>query len=200
MSASLKTASLLAALFLLTGCAPKQSELPPAAAPFASAAITLKLNARPDLNLVNGLANSCTLLLLQGTDEASLKKTLASPAALKAFFAGTGADGEASGAVLAVDRYVMMPGQSTVLHIDRVMDARYVALVAGYYPFPSDRQMRIVAVPVEQFSRGWWRPERRQRLKPLVLSAVFGARGFVDIKNASGEDLHPTGTEEDTEQ
>lgn len=181
---------MLGLVIALTGCSLwKESEQASEpreyiSAPFASGAVTLRLNTNPDLNQVNGMANSCTLLFLQAKDEASLDQVLADPAMLKTLFAGSGASSGNGNALLQVDRYTLMPGQASVLHIDRAMTARHVALVAGYYPFPDKKHMLRFTVPVKRYTTGWWNKVEHAELIPLDISATLGRLGFVSVEPA----------------
>ncbi|PBI77985.1 putative component of type VI protein secretion system [Rahnella sp. BIGb0236] len=173
-------AGLMLAVMLLAGCATdndegRQKAVGEVSAPFANGAITLQLRAEPGLNSLNDMPNSCTVLLLQTKDKPALDKTLGNPATLKSLFAGAGSEG----GVLQVDRYVMMPGQTNTVHIDRAQDTRNVALVAGYYPFPVKKHMVSAEVPVAAESTGWWEPVWQAHLTPLTLSVTLGSESIV---------------------
>ena len=185
-----KRAGLMLAIMLLSGCVSdndqgREKAIDATPAPFANGAITLQLRAEPGLNTVNDMPNSCTVLLLQAKDKPALEKLLGNPATLKSLFAGAGSEGE----VLQVDRYVMMPGQTNIVHVDRARDTRNVALVAGYYPFPVKKHMVSTAVPVEATSTGWWEPVWQAHLTPLTLSVTLGSESIVsaDVPATDGE-------------
>lgn len=187
---------------LLSGCAGQQdsrqnASQPEASAPFSAGAITVTLNARPDLNLVNGMANSCAIVVLQAAKAGTLDQVLSNPVKVKALFAGSGADTENGDAVLQVDRYTMMPGQTTTLHIDRAMHTRYVALVAGYYPFPGKQHQVREDIPVRRYSTGWLSPVQHSELSPLFLAITLGSVGIVsaqdNVQQSQGPDVSPSG-------
>lgn len=136
------------------------------------------LNARPDLNLVNGMANSCTIVVLQAAKAGTLDEVLSNPVKVKTLFAGSGAAAANGDTVLQVDRYTMMPGQSTTLHIDRAMNTRYVALVAGYYPFPGKQAQVRKEIPARHYRTGWWNPVWHSELSPLFLAITLGGEGI----------------------
>ncbi|MEZ2578322.1 type VI secretion system lipoprotein TssJ [Buttiauxella ferragutiae] len=148
------------------------------ASPFAQGAIILELLTDPDLNAWHDIANSCTLLVIQAQKASTLDKLLSDPFALKSLFSAAGAQNE----ILKVDRYAAMPGQNTTLHIDRSENTRYVAVVAGYYPFPKKQHMTIVAIPVTTESSGWWHPEWRAQLAPLTLSLRLGSDSITQLE------------------
>lgn len=177
---------------LLAGCAASPSAITTPAqaiaqvkAPFAEGAITLNVRTDPDLNALQGIANSCTLLVVQAEQSSTLNKLLSTPVALKSLFSAAGAQDD----ILKVDRYAAMPGQSTTLHIDRSEKTRYIAIVAGYYPFPQKQHMVLVAIPVTTTSQGWWNPTWLAALSPLSLTLHLGSNSISDFSGAAQEPL-----------
>lgn len=175
---------LLLAALMLGGCSTpdnsaRNEAVEKVSAPFASGAITVQLRAEPTLNTVNGMPNSCMVLLLQAKDKASLDKTLSNPTVLKSLFSGAGGEGD----VLQVDRYPMMPGQTNTMHIDRAMNTRNVAMVAGYYPFPTKQHITRLEIPVEAHSTGWWNPTWHASLAPLSMAVTLGSESIVDAQS-----------------
>ncbi|EPE4188400.1 type VI secretion lipoprotein TssJ [Yersinia enterocolitica] len=177
--------SLILSIFLISGCAKpekfsEEEALKAVTAPYAGGAITVQLRAEPTLNTVNGLPNSCTVLLLQAKDKASLNKILSNPAVLKGLFSGIGAEGT----LLQVDRYTMMPGQDNTLHINRAQNTRSVALVAGYYPYPMKQHRVLVDIPVKSVKSGWWKPEWSASLEPLNITVTMGSDRISRLEKA----------------
>lgn len=169
--------AVVAFLFSLASCAShdetaQQKALEQVEAPKANAAITLNMVATPDLNTVNGLANSCTVLILQASTRSEFDDLIKDPERMKQLFLSAGGDKKQ----LSLDRYVMMPGQHSVLHIDRAERARYIAVLAGYYPEPGEEQTAILAVPVEVVKKGMWPWSNRWHasLSPLNASFTLG--------------------------
>ena len=180
MSGKTGLTGLMLCVILLTGCASdhqksREQAISEVAAPFANGAITLQLQAEPGLNSMNEMPNSCTVLLLQAKDQPTLDKILTNPATLKSLFAGAGSEGD----ILQVDRYVMMPGQTNTVHIDRARNTRNVALVAGYYPFPVRKHLVSMVIPVDAESTGWWEPVWQAHLAPATLSVTLGSESIV---------------------
>ncbi|WP_232353160.1 type VI secretion lipoprotein TssJ [Hafnia alvei] len=168
-------------VIVFTGCSAshqqaREQAIDAVSAPFASGAITLQLRAEPGLNNVNDLPNSCTVLLVQTKDKTTLDKVLSNPVTLKSLFAGAGGEGD----VLQVDRYVVMPGQSNTLHIDRALNTRSVAFVAGYYPFPTKQHMLSMDIPVETQSSGWLSPVWHASLAPVTMTVTLGSETIVN--------------------
>jgi type VI secretion system VasD/TssJ family lipoprotein len=157
----------------------------PVAASFSPNAISIEIQADPDLNVLHGMANSCSLLVLQSATDGTLNKLLASPDALKSLFNDAGAQNE----ILKVDKYAAMPGQVATLHIDRSENARYVAIVAGYYPFPQLQQMRLVAIPTKLVSNHWWQFSNLRQLASLTLKIRLGKSGITRFSGANAAPL-----------
>ncbi|WP_226572029.1 type VI secretion lipoprotein TssJ [Mangrovibacter yixingensis] len=173
---------------LVTGCATDKTAavtepqaIEQANTPFAQGAITLAIQTDPDLNALNGIANSCTLLVIQAEQVSTLNKLLSNPVMLKGVFSGAGAQGD----ILKIDRYAAMPGQSVTLHIDRSENTRYMAIVAGYYPFPQKQHMAAIAIPVQTEKTGWWwRRTWQAELQPAALSMRLGSQRISQFQGA----------------
>lgn len=155
------------------------------AAPFAQGTITLEIQTAPDLNALHNIANSCTLLIIQAQKASTLNKLLSNPFALKKLFSAAGAQDD----ILKVDRYPAMPGQSITLHIDRSDNTRYVAIVAGYYPFPQKQHMRLVAIPVTTESNGWWNKTWSAELAPISMKLRLGSNSISQFEGGTEEPL-----------
>lgn len=159
----------------------KEQAISQVAAPFARAAIILEIQTDPDLNSVHGTASSCTLLVIQAQKASTLNKLLSNPFALKSLFSAAGAQDE----ILKIDRYPAMPGQSVTLHIDRSENTRYVAIVAGYYPFPQKQHMMLMEVPVMTSSSGWWNETWQAYLAPIAIKLRLGSNSISQFDGAT---------------
>ncbi|WP_312414924.1 type VI secretion system lipoprotein TssJ [Pseudescherichia sp.] len=172
---------------LLSGCAAsssttttEQQAIDRVPTPFSQGAISLDIQTDPDLNAWHNMANSCTVLVVQAQKSSTLNKLLSSPFALKGLFSAAGAQDD----ILKVDRYAAMPGQRTTLHIDRSENTRYIAIVAGYYPFPKKQHMALVAIPVTSESTDWWHPVWHAQLTPLALQLRLGRDAITQLQGA----------------
>lgn len=172
--------SALLAMLFLAGCSIEVDKerllaMSDVKTPFAAGGVLVNLRAEPDLNSVNDMPNSCTVLIIQMQDPAALEQLLNNPVALRAQFSS----GVPAENVLKTDRYVMMPGQSTTLHIDRAYGTRQVAFIAGYYPSPGKQHVLSIPVPVETWNAGWIFSNWQSGLGTLKLSVVLGKAGIV---------------------
>ncbi|HBH9906738.1 TPA: type VI secretion lipoprotein TssJ, partial [Escherichia coli] len=81
--------------------------------------------------------------------------------------------GKADG-ILKVDKYIAMPGQEITLHIDRSEGAKYVGIIAGYYPFPGKQHMLLLDIPVDVVEDGWWTKSLHVSLSQLSEKISMG--------------------------
>ncbi|WP_243464945.1 type VI secretion lipoprotein TssJ [Photorhabdus temperata] len=158
---------------------------------YASNAIRLKMTADAHLNVFNNIPNSCTILIAQAEKREQLDKLLANPVLLRNLFAGTGATEQ----ILQLDNYVMMPGQSVSLHIDRAEQARYIALIAGYYPAPNSTHVRVLSLPLRLEQHGWWNESWNAEFIPMNVELMLGryaiTRSDFSAGNAGDEVIYP---------
>ncbi|EEW0635149.1 hypothetical protein EEQ68_24495 [Escherichia coli] len=109
-------------------------------------------------------------MFLQASDKKSLQDLMNNQLLIKQFFSGVGkADG-----ILKVDKYIAMPGQNITLHIDRSEGAKYVGVIAGYYPFPGKQHMMLLDIPVDVVEDGWWNKSLHTSLSPLFKKIFLG--------------------------
>ncbi|ELK1221650.1 type VI secretion lipoprotein TssJ, partial [Escherichia coli] len=81
--------------------------------------------------------------------------------------------GKADG-ILKIDKYIAMPGQDITLHLDRSEGAKYVGIIAGYYPFPGKQHMLLLDIPVDVTEQGWWKKSLHTSLSPLFKKISMG--------------------------
>lgn len=141
-------------------------------APFSPAAIRLNISADPEMNSWNHHANSCTLLIVQSEKVSSLNALISDKVLLRTLFNGSGTMND----ILRVDRYAAMPAQQTTLHIDRNENVRYVAIIAGYYPFPKKQDIALYAIPLETTHSGFWNKKWHAELTTLAVNISLGAQ------------------------
>lgn len=180
---------LLVLALVITGCSSpsineeRQRAIETARAIYASNAIRLRIAAEPQVNAFNNMANSCTVIIVQAQNREWLDKLMANPVLLRNLFSGAGA---AEG-LLQLDSYVMMPGQTVSLHIDRAQQARYVAVIAGYYPAPDNTDTRIYPLPLSLSQEGWLHTHWRAKYIPMCVTLTLGRQTIVNSGVSAGE-------------
>ncbi|EFC0649952.1 type VI secretion lipoprotein TssJ [Escherichia coli] len=167
---------LLIAVVFITACPDKYSEqdkmqaINNVDAPFGAGLLTFQISPDTQLNSLNELSNSCALLFLQASGKKTLQDLMNNPVLIRQFFSGSGkVDG-----ILKVDKYIAMPGQEITLHIDRSEGAKYIGVIAGYYPFPGKQHMLLLDIPVDVVEEGWWNKSLHASLSPLFKKISMG--------------------------
>lgn len=146
-------------LFILQGCSSMNSALGGNSQKEAKAEVSwayqrngiqIELLAAPDLNAYFNQPHTLVLGVMQLEDSKPFLQLLGDPKALTTLLAG----GKPTPDILQLDRYVVSPGKRDILDIDRVQDARYVGIVAGYYTFDSTAASRLFRIPLNISSAG----------------------------------------------
>lgn len=191
--------SLLAAC-LLAGCAATKSAMggntrKTAVAEvdwkFGKGAILLELNADPKLNEYDGEAHTLLVGVYQMADSAPFYKQLADPAAL-AKALETGKAGES---FVDFSRFVVTPGQHTILTLDRAQKAKYVGISAGYYNIVPANTARLFEVPLSIESSGLVAKTYTAAPAQLALRIQLGAYGVVDAERLNRDPNEKAPTE-----
>lgn len=152
-------AVLVSLLVLLQGCSSMNSAMggntqkeakAEVSWPFQRNGIQLELIAANDINAFFNQPHTVVLGVLQMEDSKPFLQLLNDPKKLTAMLA----DGDPGKDFLHLDRYIVSPGKRDILDIDRVQDARYVAIVAGYYNFDPSGAARLFRIPLNIKSEG----------------------------------------------
>lgn len=172
---------ILLMLLFISGCSSspnkvrREQAIESARAVYAGGAIQINLNAEPMMNAFNNTASSCKVVIIQSHDRQNLNDLLKNPASLHMIFSGA----SVREGILQVDNYTLMPGQSVSLHIDRVENSRYVAIVAGYYPAPDKNHSRIYSLPISVTQQGWLNQSWTAQYLPARISITLGRNAIV---------------------
>ena len=112
--------------------------------------IMIELMAGNDLNFYANEAHTLVLGIYQLSDSKAFVKLIGNrPQMIKSLETGTGGEG-----VLQLDRYVVSPGRRTTITLDRVQDARFLGVFAGYYQGPATGAVRLYHVPLNIRTEG----------------------------------------------
>jgi len=154
---------------------------------FANDAVIIETRAEPSLNQYAGEAHTLLLGIYQMSDAESFRQLTADPAALAAAMAS----GRAGDAFLQFSRYVVTPGQCSMLVLDRAQKAKFVGVTAGYYQMSATGSARLLEVPLITTSKGWFINTYTTAPGPLVVRMNFGAEAILDseaISTVPGKD------------
>lgn len=152
---------------------------------FAENAVLIELEADPRLNEQGGEAHTLVLGVYQMEDSAAFYKLVAdAPLLAKGLESGKGGDG-----FVQFTRYVVTPGQRTILSAARAQKAKFVGIVAGYYQMDAAKSARLFEVPLTVVSDGLVTTTYKAAPATLVLRLNLGADSVV---NAQRLNLDPT--------
>jgi type VI secretion system VasD/TssJ family lipoprotein len=144
--------------------------------PYAKQGVLIELNSATDLNLQAGRAHTLVLGVVQTEDEKGFAQLLTDSAGVQLLLT----TGKLPAGVLHTDRYIVNPGERHVLSMDRVQDARYVGLIAGYYEFNPAQAARLFRIPLNMKSSGLIAKEYTAEPAVLALRLALGSQSIVN--------------------
>ena len=145
----------------------------------AADGVLIEITSPPDLNLYQDQPHTLLLTVFQVADAAEFRKLVADPQQL-AQALGTG---KAGPAILQTSRYVVAPGRRTLLSLDRVQQARFVGVVAGYYSLDAAGTARLFEVPLAVSSKGWFSTTYSAEPVPLAIRLQLGAQAIAEARS-----------------
>lgn len=145
---------------------------------FANDAVSLDIHAEADLNRVEGQAHTLVLGIYEASEATSFRKLAAAPEALLQSMA-TGSVGTG---FTQVARYVVAPGQHSLLILDRAQNTRFVGIVAAYATGAETVPTRLYEVPVDVSKNGWVRTTYTAAPGLLSVKLRLGAEGILDAQ------------------
>jgi predicted component of type VI protein secretion system len=178
---------------LITGCSTSTSEqnielaLKSAVPYYRDNAIRITITATTDLNAYHNQANSCSLYFIQAQNREVLDKLIARRQLLQEMFNG---DQRIKG-VLQIDEHTMMPGEKVHFNLARVEDARYLAIIAGYYPFPGPDYSVVTGFPISLHKNGYFISNYTATFSPLLINLKLGKVNIVkkELSQTDGKRL-----------
>lgn len=165
----------LLAVFALTSCSVKQ--LPPAEWIYEEDAIRLKLQADFMLNLDQGKAHTLYICLYQLSDPNVFNQLSENREGLYKLLDCQLFDASAA----ASKRLIVHPGEKRTLILDRAEDAKYFALVAGYYGIERERITRLIEIPTVIEKKGWFFKTVVQKPGFLDVELILGPKQIITV-------------------
>ncbi len=165
----------LFAIFLAS-CSTKV--LPPPQWNYEKDAIKLQVIADPMLNLDDGKAHTLYACIYQLKDPNGFNQLSGDQSGLyklldcKLFDQG----------VASSKRLIVHPGEDTILVLDRAENAKYLAVVAGYYDIIKERITRLIEIPVIIEEKGFISKERKQKPGLLDIKLFLGPQQIDKIE------------------
>ena len=152
---------------------------------YAQNAVMVELEADPKLNQYGGEAHTLVLGVYQMEDSAAFYKLVADPLLVgKTLETGKGGEG-----FVHFARYVVTPGQRTILSLDRAQKAKFVGVAAGYYQMDAARSARLFQVPLTVESDGM--VSKTYKAAPALLAVRLNL-GPDEVMNAQRLNHDPT--------
>ena len=146
---------------------------------FANDAVIVEIAAQPNLNQYGDEAHTLLLGVYQMSDAAPFRDLSADPVSL----AKAMESGKAGTSFLQFSRYVVSPGQHSILILDRAQQAKYIGVTAGYYRMGASTATRLFDVPVKVTSKGWVSSTYSAVPAPLIVRMNFGAETILNSQN-----------------
>ena len=168
----------VSAFFMLTLFSCAKKALPPPQWAYEKDAIKIQVKADPLLNLDNGKAHTLFVCVYQLKDPNGFNQLSGDQSGLykllecRLFDAG----------VATSKRLIVNPGEQTTLMMDRAENAKYLAVIAGYYGIVRDRITRLIEIPVIVEEKGFFSKERTQKPGFLDITLFLGPEQIEKIE------------------
>lgn len=147
--------------------------------PYAKNGIMIELAADVDLNFHANRSHTLVLGVLQFDNEKTFPKLLTQPKELMKALS----NGALPAGAVQIDRYVVSPDVRLLLEIDRVQDAKFVGILAGYYEFDTARSARYFRIPLNMQSSGIITKDYKAEPSVLALRLALGSQRIVNAES-----------------
>ena len=150
---------------------------------FAENAVLIEIEADARLNEYSGEAHTLVLGIYQMEDSAGFYKLAADSSLLaKALETGKAGDG-----FVNFVRYVVNPGQRSIMTVDRAQKTKFVGLVAGYYQMDASKSARLFEIPLTVASEGLLSTTWKAAPAVLALRLNLGPAGVVNAQRLNSD-------------
>ncbi len=154
----------------------REQALAAPATDFAPNAVTIGVQAQARLNPSEGQAHTVVVGVLQAAGLDVLRALAQEPQRVDEALAG----GVLPSGILQLVRFVVQPGQTCTMQLDRVQQARAVGLAVGYAQPDAGTALRVFAIPLLLHAQGWLSPRYTAATGPLHLRLRLGARQVLE--------------------
>ncbi len=165
----IKIAMLLVISMITSSCA--SSVVPPARWEMQEEGIILRISSDKNLHNENGIPKPLNIVIYQLTDTKKFNQMADEKTGLYKMLKCTKYDHS----VVDVRKIKLMPGSDSVIRIDRLAEARHVAIVAGYSAMKKESMVRLFPIPVYVKKTRLFSRERCIRPGRLDARVAFGA-------------------------
>ena len=151
--------ALAALLAVSTGCAKKTVPVP-----------TWSYQADPQLNLYEGKRHTLLLAVYQLSDTGAFTSLAKDSDGLAKLLQVERFDPS----VVAMERYILQPGELRTIEIYRAENAKWVGLAAGYYGMSPEHSTRLFEIPVLITHSGFLKRNSQATVENLQIQLYFG--------------------------
>ena len=166
----------MCALLTLFACSKKEMPLPQWT--YEKDAVKIEIVADPMLNRDNKKAHTLFTCFYQLKDPNGFNQLCSDQNGLYKLLACKVFDSS----VASSKHLIVNPGETTTIVMNRAENAKYLAVVAGYYTLEKERITRLVEIPVMIDEKGFFSKERKQRPAPLDLTLYLGSEQIDKIE------------------
>ncbi|MGA1842663.1 MAG: type VI secretion system lipoprotein TssJ [bacterium] len=163
-------------ILLISSCATTQSVTPPPLWQAEKGGIQLRIEADPQLHLYDGSPHTLVVCVYQLTERNVFNQFANEREGLLKLLECNRFDSSVATSPL---RLSIHPGEKISESLDRAENAKYVAIVAGYYSLQKENIIRLFEIPVIFEKKGWFfRRSITSRPGPLNLYIYLGPQGI----------------------
>ncbi len=166
----------LVALLALTACFSPQHK--PTQWTYAKDAISIKVEADPDLNFDDGAPHTLLVCIYQLSDPNGFNQLTQDQNGIYKLLNCSLFDNS----VTAAKRIIVRPGQQSTVNLDRAEGSKYVAVAAGYTVLEKNRMTRMFNIPAVVETKGFFRRTRESRPAKLNLFLKLGPSQITTAK------------------
>lgn len=160
--------ALAALLAVSTGCAKKTVPVPTWS--YQPDAIRFIYQADPQLNLYEGKRHTLLLAVYQLSDTGAFTSLAKDSDGLAKLLQVERFDPS----VVAMERYILQPGELRTIEIYRAENAKWVGLAAGYYGMSPEHSTRLFEIPVLITHSGFLKRNSQATVENLQIQLYFG--------------------------
>lgn len=181
---------LLAGLLMLcVACGAKKTDPPPEVNwDFKAGAVQITYQASPDLNEYNNSPHTMILMVYQLSEASDFKNYIQSPDGIKRLLNLYDPDERKTVSLKNLEelqRFVVSPGTKKTLTLDRVKDARWIGLVAGYFNSQPEFCSAALRIPVKRTKEGLIRKKISVEPADLHINIELDANQMHTSRDAS---------------
>lgn len=88
--------------------------------------------------------------------------------------------------VASLDKIIIQPGEKKIAVFDRVENAKWVGIVAGYYELIPGQVNQTYQIPVIFGKKGWLRSTKTVKIGKLHIDVNFGSKTFLKAGTVDG--------------